>query len=234
MGDHLEAIQAWFAQLELDTLWEMLVTVASCVLCITFHETCHGLVAWWLGDDTAKKAGRLTLNPLKHIDIFGLVMLAVAKFGWAKPVPINMNKFKKPKQGMAITALAGPVSNVLLCWVAMMLYSVCAFYTQLYDSGFLYYLELFFLYTVILSAGLAVFNLFPVPPLDGSKVLFAVLPNRWYAKLMRYERYGFILLMVLLLTGVLDAPLTFLRDGLIDLLSPIGLWPYQVLYRIYT
>lgn len=227
------AIQEWLAQLELDTLWQMLVTVASCVLCITFHETCHGLAAYWLGDPTAKRAGRLTLNPLKHIDILGLVMLAVARFGWAKPVPVDMRNFRKPKTGMALTALAGPVSNILLAWISMMLYGVCAFYTQLYDNVMLNYLELFFTYTIVLSTGLAVFNLFPIPPLDGSKVLFAVIPETWYAKLMRYERYGMILLVVLLLTGVLDTPLSFLRDGLIQLLSPVGLWPYDVLYNIY-
>lgn len=229
----MEAIQAWLAQLQLDKLWEMLVTVGSAVLCITFHETCHGLVAYWLGDPTAKRAGRLTLNPLKHIDIFGLVMLAIAKFGWAKPVPVNMRNFRNPKTGMALTALAGPVSNVLLTWGAMMFYYAAAFFGYLYESTLLYYIQLFFLYTAVLSAGLAVFNLFPIPPLDGSKVLFSVLPDAWYAKLMRYERYGMILLAVLLLTGVLDGPLSFVQQGLIDLLNPIARWPYDLLCHIF-
>lgn len=229
----MEAIQAWFAQLQWDVLWQMLVTVASCVLCITFHETCHGLVAFWLGDPTAKQAGRLTLNPLRHIDFFGLVMLAVARFGWAKPVPVNMRRFKNPKLGMALTAIAGPVSNVLLTWVAMMLYYVTLFFSFAYDSAFLPYVLLFFLYTASLSAGLAVFNLFPIPPLDGSKVLFSVIPDAWYAKLMRYERYGLILLVVLLLTGVLDAPLEFVQNGLFTLLLPISQWPFDLLQGIY-
>ena len=229
----MESIQAWFAQLQLDVLWEMLVTVASCVLCITFHETCHGLVAYWLGDPTAKRAGRLTLNPLKHIDLFGLIMLAVAKFGWAKPVPVNMRYFRNPKLGMAATALAGPVSNVLLAAVAILCESVVVFFRMTNDNTFLYYLDYFFAMTAILSCGLAVFNLFPVPPLDGSKVLAVVLPDEWYAKLMRYERYGMIVLMVLLLTDVLDAPLNFLRDGLMNGLWAVCTWPFDVLSGIF-
>lgn len=229
----MDSFAAWVNQLNLDALWEMLVTVAACVLCITFHETCHGLAAYALGDPTAKRAGRLTLNPLKHIDIFGLVMLAVAKFGWAKPVPVNMRNFKNPKVGMAITALAGPLSNVLLSAAAMMLYSVCYFYELYLGSELFSWLSLFFAYVMILSAGLAVFNLIPVPPLDGSKVLAAVLPEQWYDKLMRYERYGVIALMVLLLTGVLDAPLTFLRSGLINWLSGACSWPFDWLVSIY-
>ena len=229
----MEGIGAWFAQLRWDVLLETSITVLSCILCITFHETCHGLAAWALGDPTAKRAGRLSLNPLKHIDLMGLVMLAVAKFGWAKPVPVDMRYFKKPKAGMALTALAGPVSNVLLAAVALMCYSVAAFYRNLWDGWVLEYLQMFFASTAILSCGLAVFNLFPVPPLDGSKILAAVLPDVWYWKLMRYERYGMILLMVLLLTGVLDTPLSFLRDGLLDLLTGVCFWPFDVLVGIY-
>lgn len=229
----MEGIQSWFAQLRLDTLWELLVTVGSAVLCITFHETCHGLAAWWLGDPTAKRAGRLSLNPLKHIDIFGLIMLAVAKFGWAKPVPINMRNFRNPKQGMAVSALAGPVGNVLLTWVAMLCYYAAVFYYYLTQNAVLYYIQMFFLYTAVLSAGLAVFNLFPIPPLDGSKVLFSLIPDGWYAKLMRYERYGMILLAVLLLTGVLDAPLSAAQQGVIQLLNPTADWVYELLYKIY-
>lgn len=229
----MEGIGAWFAQLRWDVLWETMITVLSCVLCITFHETCHGLAALALGDPTAKRAGRLSLNPLKHIDFMGLVMLAVAKFGWAKPVPVDMRYFKKPKAGMALTALAGPVSNVVLAAVALMCYSVIVFFRNLADGIFLEYLQMFFASTAILSCGLAVFNLFPIPPLDGSKILAAVLPDAWYLKLMRYERYGMLILMVLLLSGMLDTPLSFLRDGLLDGLISVCFWPYDLLARIY-
>ena len=230
----MDAFWAWIGQLRWDMLWSGLVTALSCVLCITFHETCHGLTAYFLGDPTAKRAGRLSLNPLRHIDLMGLVMLAVAKFGWAKPVPVDMRYFRKPKAGMALTALAGPVSNVFLAAVALMGYSVVTFYRNLYDGGMLYYLQMFCGTTAILSCGLAVFNLFPVPPLDGSKILAVLLPDRIYWKLMRYERYGMILLMVLLMSGLLDQPLSFLRDGLLDLLVGVCFWPFDVLVGIYV
>ena len=111
----------------------MLLAVIPALVCITFHEVSHGFVAYKLGDSTAKDAGRLTLNPIKHIDIFGLLMMVVFKFGWAKPVPINMNNFKNPKGGMAITALAGPVSNVLLAAVVLLIYGLL--YTPLAAAG---------------------------------------------------------------------------------------------------
>ena len=229
----MEAFHAWFAQLEFDKLWMLLITAASCLICITFHEMCHGLMAYALGDPTARWAGRLTLNPLKHIDVIGLIMLAVVRFGWAKPVPVDMRNFKNPKAGMAATALAGPVGNVLLSAVALMLYAVCEFYFRLSGSEGLYYLVQFFLYTAAISAGLAVFNLLPVPPLDGSKVLFSVLTDKWYLRLMHYERYGSFALMALLLLGVLDGPLSTMRTGMLDLLSSVCLWPYDVLVSIY-
>lgn len=226
----LSGLHSWIAQLELDNLWIMLITVSSAVLCITFHETCHGLMAYALGDDTAKRAGRLSLNPLKHVDLFGLIMLAVAKFGWAKPVPINMRRFRNPKLGMAVCALAGPLGNVVLCAVCSVLYGICRYYS--YEFSWLYYPELFLWDTIILSAGLAVFNLIPVPPLDGSKILFAVIPNRWYLKLMRYERYGMILMMVLLLTGALDTPLSLMRDLLLYAVSPLAVLSFELLAGI--
>lgn len=229
----MEAFRVWVSQLNLDALWNLLITVGSCLVCITFHEMCHGLAAYALGDPTAKQAGRLTMNPMKHIDIFGLVMLAVAKFGWAKPVPVNMRNFRDPKAGMALTALAGPISNLILAWISTMLYAVTAFYFDMTGSQVFWYLTLFFMTVTYLSVGLAVFNFLPVPPLDGSKVLLAVLPPKAYAKLMRYERYGMFLLMALLLTGVLDTPLAFVRGLVLDGLSAIGLWPYDVLYGIY-
>ena len=230
----MEAFRVWFAQLQFEKLWILLITVASCLFCITFHEMCHGLTAYFLGDPTAKRAGRLSLNPLKHVDIFGLVMLATVRFGWAKPVPVDMRRFKNPKLGMAITALAGPVSNLILAAVAMMLYAVAEFYTQYLQSEFCSYISLFFLYTTLMSIGLAVFNFLPVPPLDGSKILFAVLPDVWYLKLMRYERYGSLALMGLLLLGVLDGPLNALRSVVLEVLSLVCLWPFDLLVSIYT
>ena len=171
----LNGLLQWLQQLELGSLVEMAVIVAASLLCITVHETCHGLVALWLGDQTAKRQGRLSLNPLRHVDPMGLVMMALVRFGWAKPVPIDMRNFRNPKTGMALTALGGPVSNVILALVAMLL-RACLYPSYLVSgTPVLSYGMLFLEYVAVLSAGLAVFNLFPVPPLDGSKVLFAVI-----------------------------------------------------------
>lgn len=220
----MEKFQAWVQQLDFTQLWEMLIVVAASLLCITFHETCHGLVAYWMGDPTAKKQGRLSLNPLRHIDIMGLVMMAVCHFGWAKPVPVDMRNFRRPKAGMALTALAGPVSNVLLALVFLFLYGLL--YRALYSVQFL--LDMIWL-TAYISLALAIFNIIPVSPLDGSKVLFALLPDAAYAKLMRYERYGMILLLVLVATGVLGKPLTTVTEAAFDKLFVFAEWGYELI-----
>ncbi len=229
----VDSFVAWLKQLQFDGVWQTAVLVCASLLCITFHETCHGLVAYWLGDRTAKNAGRLTLNPIKHVDIAGLLMMALFRFGWAKPVPVDMRNFKKPKWGMALTALAGPVSNVLLAYLAVLLYMVCCFFWKVKNVPAAEYLCVFCYYVQVISAGLAVFNLFPIPPLDGSKVVFSLLPDGAYAKLMHYERYGMTLLAVLLIFGVLDTPLVYLRSGLLEALQAAGFWPFELLMKIY-
>ena len=230
----MDAFRAWLAQLQFDGVWQTAVLVAASLLCITFHETCHGLAAYRLGDDTAKRAGRLTLDPLKHVDLPGLVMMAIFRFGWAKPVPVDMRNFKHPKRDMALTALAGPVSNVILAYVAAVLLGFVVFLTDRSGSNvFFTVLVQFFIYVEIISAGLAVFNVFPIPPLDGSKVLFALLSDRAYLKLMRYERYGMGLLMLLLVTGLIDAPLSAMRNWLLTLIGNLSAWGYTLPNAIF-
>ena len=230
----MSAFRAWLAQLQFDGVWQTAVLVAASLLCITFHETCHGFVAYRLGDDTAKRAGRLTLNPLKHVDLPGLVMMAIFRFGWAKPVPVDMRKFRHPKRDMALTALAGPVSNVLLAYVAAVLLGFVVFLTDRFGSSVVFtVLVQFLIYVEIISAGLAVFNVFPVPPLDGSKVLFSLLSDRAYWKLMWYERYGMGLLMLLLVTGLIDAPLNAMRNGLLTLIGNLSVWGYTLPNAIF-
>ena len=230
----MDAFRAWLAQLQFDGVWQTAVLVAASLLCITFHETCHGLAAYKLGDNTAKRMGRLSLNPLKHVDLMGLIMMALFRFGWAKPVPVDMRNFKNPKAGMALTALAGPVSNVVLAYAAVVLCNFVIFLAdRLGSTWLLLALAQFFVYVEIISAGLAVFNVFPIPPLDGSKVLFALLSDRAYDRLMRYERYGMGLLMVLLVTGVIDRPLGAMRDWLLTWLNSLGAWGYTLPSAIF-
>ena len=181
-------------------LLTLLISAAAALLCITLHELSHGFVAWRLGDPTAKNAGRLTLNPIRHLDVVGLLMMLVAKVGWAKPVPVDPRYFRKPKQGMALTALAGPVSNFLLALVLLVGARIMvdhAAYSAL-NQGILDFL----LSTAVLSIGLGLFNLVPIPPLDGAKVLFSLLPDRMYDTMLRYERIGMFVLWGLVLLDV--------------------------------
>ena len=187
--------------LDFGSLESILLRLAAVFLCLTIHETCHGLAAYALGDPTAKRAHRLSLNPLRHIDWIGFVMMIVAGFGWAKPVPVNPNYFKKPKQGMAITALAGPVSNFVLA--LLLLLAARLVYLRALATGTLpETLFTFLVNTASLSVGLGLFNLVPVPPLDGSKVVAVLLPDRAYNWLMRYERFGMLVLLVVISVGV--------------------------------
>ena len=189
-----------WAALDFGSLLSMVTRLAAVLLCLTVHESCHGLAAYALGDPTARREHRLSLNPLRHIDWFGLLMIFVAGFGWAKPVPVNPNYFKKPKQGMALTALAGPVSNFLLALLTLLaarIFCDVAAYSEANQR-----ILDFLLMVALLSIGLGLFNLLPIPPLDGSKVLFAVLPDRAYNQLMRYERYGMLLLFALVFFDV--------------------------------
>ena len=155
----MNTLQSIWNGLDWSYLLNIVLSVVPSLLCITFHEVSHGYVAYRLGDTTAKDAGRLTLNPLKHIDPMGLLMMIVFKFGWAKPVPVNMMRFRNPKRGMALTALAGPVSNVLLALVFLFLYGLL--YRALYSVQFL--LDMIWL-TAYISLALAIFNIIPVSP----------------------------------------------------------------------
>ncbi|MBE6995921.1 MAG: site-2 protease family protein [Ruminococcaceae bacterium] len=207
----LHYFQELLQALDVGSLLDALLRVAAVLLCLTVHETCHGLAAYLLGDPTAKRMRRLSFNPLRHIDWFGLAMMFFAGFGWAKPVPVDDRYFKKPKLGMALTALAGPVSNLLLAVLMIFLSKLI----YLYSPYYVWVDELFsfLLYVAApLSVGLGLFNLIPIPPLDGSKLFAAFLPDRAYEKLMRYERYGILVLLALSYFGVMS---NFISDAIV-------------------
>lgn len=199
------------------------------IFCVSpLHEYAHAFTAYKLGDRTAKFQGRLTLNPLAHIDPLGALMILLVGFGYAKPVPVNMRNFPRQKRKlyMGITALAGPMSNIIMALIMSIL--CCLFYKLYYKASgniYFYYLTMFFSYAAIINISLAVFNFLPIPPLDGSRITNAILPDKYYYKIMQYEQFIRIGLFVLIYIGVLDKPLSiavdFVYDGLFNIASAI-------------
>lgn len=188
-----------FSNLSLTSLLQNFIVLFTA---ITIHEYAHGLIAYKLGDPTAKSMGRLTLNPLAHLDPLGALMMVFCRFGWAKPVPVNPYYFNDPKKGMVLVSFAGPAANLLLAFVVATIYP---FLWALLPSVFgitTFWGGVFFA-CISVNISFAVFNLIPFPPLDGSKILFSVLPNDTYNKLLTYERYGTVILLVLSFTGLL-------------------------------
>lgn len=210
LSDFLQGMDWW-------GLLGLLISAVAALFCITIHELSHGLAAYLLGDPTAKNTGRLSLNPIKHIDPLGLAMMLVAKVGWAKPVPVDMRYFKKPKQGMALTALAGPASNFILAFLAVAVCSVIfRLPSALVDQVAVYILLAFLSNVAILSVGLGIFNLIPISPLDGSKILFSFLPDKAYLTILRYERYVMGLVLILTFLGVFSGPLSWLMTKTLE------------------
>lgn len=210
------------ALLRYERLFSMLAGLIVLFTVMPVHECAHGYVACRLGDDTAKNQGRLTLNPFRHLDLFGSLLILFAGFGWAKPVVVDPRNFKNPKRDMALTSLAGPASNLLFALLLMIVYKifVSLMPSFRYSYGYGHYIaEVLLLTMIYINLRLAVFNLLPVPPLDGSKIFAAVLPERIYFTLMRYERVIALLLVVLVFTGVLSTPLGWLTDRMYDLLD---------------
>lgn len=210
---------------------QIIIRISSCafvVFCTApIHEFAHAFVAYKLGDKTAKLKGRLTINPFAHINWLGALMILLVGFGYAEPVPVNVRnvKMKNKKIAMALIAVAGPISNLLMAFVSLF-FMVLAFKNldvnrDLFASALFIFLQ----YIALININLAVFNLIPVPPLDGSRILFAVLPTKYYFKIMKYERYISIAIMLLLFTGVLSAPLSeisnFIYSSFVDLFIKI-------------
>lgn len=214
-------------QFDMTRLLFLAMSAAASLLCITFHELCHGLAACRLGDPTARNAGRLTLNPLSHIDPIGLLLLVVVHVGWAKPVPVNMRYFRNPKRDMALTALAGPAANFVMALAALGLGSLIYYFAPAVEAAA--WLMLFFCYIAVLSVGLGLFNLIPIPPLDGSKVLFALLPDRVYYAYLRYERYLMLLVVALAWLGAFSGPLDVCMGWVLEKLCALTRFPFALL-----
>jgi len=216
-----------------ESLIYVLFLIPTFLITITVHEYSHAYVAYKMGDPTARSLGRLTLNPLKHIDPIGLVMILVMGFGWAKPVPINTRYFKNARKGMALSAAAGPISNIIMAIIGGIIFGLISFFYYTFAKEaiiFIDMLQMFFYQFMTLNVYFAVFNLVPVPPLDGSRIVSYVLP----AKLSYYynfvERYGFLILIVLLYTGILRIPLEFLSGLIITGISYLlNLLPFLII-----
>ncbi len=200
----------------------LIISIPAVLLALSFHEFAHGYVAYRLGDPTPKIQGRLTLNPLAHLDLLGTLMMFIARFGWAKPVQVNPLNFKGDRmRGMMLVSLAGPLSNILIAFIGLLLYNLLGVYA--YDFIIRHYrIELFLITLIYLNVYLSIFNLIPLPPLDGSKILLGILPRRYYKSYFNLERYAPIILILLILTGITSrvlAPIAALLIGLLDKLA---------------
>jgi Zn-dependent protease len=181
---------------------QIILLIVPVLFSLSVHETCHGLVAYKLGDPTAKLAGRLTLNPLKHIDVIGLLVLFITRMiGWAKPVPVDPRNFKNPRKGMLWVALAGPGSNMGL---AVIFAIILKFVGPVLFTTLLYPIKTMIEIMVVINVGLAIFNLIPIPPLDGGRVMVGVLPENMARSWAKIEPYGFVILLVLIFTRAVD------------------------------
>ncbi len=190
---------------------------------MSIHEVAHGLVSYWMGDPTAKLEGRLSLNPFKHIDWAGLVCLLFFGFGWAKPVPIDSRYYKDAKTGIIWTSFAGPVANFLLSFICVFLfYALYKFAPQFIFTAAGNFISSVLSYTGLISTGFGIFNLIPIPPLDGSKVVFSFLPDDKYYKFIEGAPWMNFLFIALIFTGVLNSPLGMIRTQMISFFEMVA------------
>ncbi len=206
---------------------DILASLVVIFLIMPFHEWAHAFVAYKLGDTSVKSRGRLTLNPIEHIDPIGALLILLIGFGWAKPVPINDRNFKNPKVGMGISAMAGPLANLIAAIAGGLILNALLKFAPnfIITNQFGYYIYLFFVYYILLNICLAVFNLIPIPPLDGSKILFMFLPDKWVYTLYKYENIFFLIIIVLVWFNLL--PLDIIQNALAEFVMWLTALPFS-------
>lgn len=208
-----------------------LIRALATIIAIPFHEAGHALASYILGDDTAKKQGRLSLNPFAHFDLLGTLCMVFAGVGWARPVSTDPSRFKYPKLGMALTALAGPVANLLLAYIAMVIWKLMYYWAPVNNATI--FITMLLRYIVLMDIGLAMFNLIPIPPLDGSRVLLMVLPKSAYWGVMKYEHIIMIVLLAAVFMGFLDTPLYYMNTIAWNALDSGTAYIDNIAYSIY-
>ncbi len=219
-----------------DLIIHILSAVAVIFITMPIHEWAHGFIATKLGDPTPRYQGRLTLNPFAHIDYIGALFILLFGVGWARAVEVNPRNFRNPKVGMAITALAGPAANIITATVSMLFVNlvvmlgglVVTFDTIYYDQIIWVYLYWFFAYIAEINVYLAVFNMIPIPPFDGSRILFSVLPDKYYWRAMQHERLLMVILLVIIASGVLSAPLNMASNAVYSFIENVTALPFKL------